>query len=196
MKRPGLILAAILIVAAGFTSYRLFARNNAVLAENTHNHHSTSAKPAAEDPLSNATVSFGAWKTNPPFDRMTQPATPPTNEHVVVPQIAKIKAGGAVNFIISGLHQVIVYDDGTQPGDIDTSNLVPPIAGPPPLPPLINDPNGRIYRGPDPRIAPLFPNFLDRVEVVHFGEPGTYLVICGVLPHFTTGMFGFVKVLP
>jgi plastocyanin len=195
MKRLGLILAAILIVAAGFTSYRLFARNNSVLDENTHNHHSTSAKPAAEDPLSNATVSFGAWKTNPPFDRMTQPVTPPRNEHVVVPQVAKIKAGGAVNFIISGLHQVVVYDDGTQPSDISLANQIPdPIPGDPALPPLVDDPNGRLYRGPDPRL--FFPNVVDRVEVVHFENPGTYLVICGVVPHFTTGMFGFVKVVP
>jgi plastocyanin len=195
MKRPGLILAAILVVGAGFISYRLFARNTVALAENTHNHHSNSPKPAAEDPLSNATVSFGAWKTSPPFDRMTEPPTPATNEHVVVPQIAKIKAGGAVNFIISGLHQVVVYDDGTQPSDISLANQLPdPIPGDPVLPNLVNDPNGRIYRGPDPRL--LFPTVLDRVEVVHFAEPGTYLVICGVVPHFTNGMFGFVKVVP
>ncbi|MCM3900837.1 MAG: hypothetical protein ND866_03960, partial [Pyrinomonadaceae bacterium] len=91
--------------------------------------------------------------------------------------------------IISGLHQVIVYDDGTQPGDIDISSLTPPA---PPLPQLITDPVRRIYRGPDPR--PLFPTTLDRVEVVHFANRGTYLVICGVLPHFQQGMFGFVKV--
>jgi plastocyanin len=195
MKRPGLILAAILVVGGGLTSYRLFARNNAVRAEDVH-HHTSSANPSAalNDPLSNATVSFGAWKTNPPFDRMNQPPSPATNEHVVVPQIAKIKAGGAVNFIISGLHQVIVYDDGTQPGDIDAGNVLPGLPGPPPLPPLINDPNGRIYRGPDPRL--LFPTVLDRVEVVQFAEPGTYLVICGVQPHFVAGMYGFVKVVP
>jgi hypothetical protein len=40
----------------------------------------------------------------------------------------------------------------------------------------------------------------DRVEVVRFSEPGRYLVICGVLPHFydaATGqfiMFGYVRV--
>ena len=40
----------------------------------------------------------------------------------------------------------------------------------------------------------------DRVEAVGFNAPGTYLVMCGVLPHFfdaTTGkfiMFGFVEV--
>lgn len=197
MKRPGLILAAIFVVGAGLTSYRLFARNNAVLAENTHGgHHASSANPQAsiDGPLSNATVSFGAWKTSPPFDRMTQIPTPATNEHVVNPQIAKIKAGGSVNFIISGLHQVVVYDDGTQPSDISLANQLPGLPGPPPLPPLIDDPNGRIYRGLDPRL--LFPNVLDRVEVVHFANPGTYLVICGVVPHFTAGMYGFVRVVP
>ena len=35
----------------------------------------------------------------------------------------------------------------------------------------------------------------DRVEVVHFPEKGLYLVICGVLPHFDDGMYGWVKVV-
>jgi len=196
MKRPVLILAVIALAVGGLTSYRLFARNNAVATEDTHNHHANSAKPpdALDGPLSNATVSFGAWVTTPPFDRMTQPPAPATNAHEVIPQIAKIKAGGAVNFIISGLHQVVVYDDGTQPSDISLANQIGGFPGPPQLPPLINDPNRRIYRGPDPR--PLFPNTLDRVEVVQFANPGTYLVICGVVPHFTSGMYGFVKVVP
>ena len=194
MKRPVLILAVIAIVVAGFTSYRLFARNNAVLAEDAHSsHHASSAKPSAalDGPLANATISFGAWKTTPAYDRMTQPPAAPNNEHVVLPQTVKIKAGGAVNFIISGLHQVIVYDDGTQPSDIDVTNPLPAIGS---LPPLINDPNHRLYRGPDPRL--IFPNIIDRVEVVQFANPGTYLVICGVLPHFQAGMYGFVKVVP
>lgn len=193
MKRPVLILAVVTIAVAGLTSYRLFARNNAVVTEDTHNHH---GKPSAalDGPLSNATVSFGAWKTTPPFDRMTQPPTPATNAHEIIPQIAKIKASGSVNFIISGLHQVVVYDDGKQPSDISLANQIGGFPGPPQLPPLIDDPNGRIYRGPDPR--PLFPNVLDRVEVVQFENPGTYLVICGVVPHFTSGMYGFVKVVP
>lgn len=196
MKRLGLILAAIALVGAGFTSYRLFARNSAVLAEdNQANHHaSTKLSAAIDGPLSNATVSFGAWKTTPPFDRMNQPPAGPNNQQAMIPQIAKIKAGGSVNFIIAGLHQVVVYGDGTQPGDISLSNPIPGLPGPPPLPPLVDDPNGRIYRGPDPRL--LFPTNVDRVEVVHFADPGTYLVICGVLPHFTAGMYGFVKVVP
>ena len=56
---------------------------------------------------------------------------------------------------------------------------------------MINDPDRRIYRGLDPRLVPQ-----DRVEVVHFANPGTYLVICGVLPHFNDDMFGFVRVIP
>jgi hypothetical protein len=35
----------------------------------------------------------------------------------------------------------------------------------------------------------------DRVEVAHFPVRGKYLVICGILPHFQTGMFVWVRVL-
>ena len=90
-----------------------------------------------------------------------------------------------MNFIISGFHNVIVYDDGTQPGDINTTLLLDGL--------LINDPNRRIYRGLDPRLAQLV--LQESTEVVQFPKPGNYLVICGVLPHFNDGMFGFVKVL-
>lgn len=146
------------------------------------------------DPLGSATVSFGGWMT--PLDRFTEPPPPQANHHVLIPGVATIKAGGYVNFIISGLHVVAIYEDGTSPSDIDTSILVP---GPRPGPPIIDYSKGRIYRGIDPVIVqpvgpPVF--LLDRVEVVHFSEPGTYLVICAVLPHFQEGMFGYVRVLP
>jgi hypothetical protein len=98
-----------------------------------------------------------------------------------------------VNFIISGLHQVIVYDDGTRPDDIDTT-LTTTTTGATPSPAvvLIDDPTHRLYRGLDPSLHPR-----DRVEVVHFPTPGTYLVICGVRSHFVNdGMFGFVTVQP
>jgi hypothetical protein len=113
----------------------------------------------------------------------------------------RIKAGGAVNFNIGGFHQVIVYDDRTQPDDIDAA-LTTTTTGPTPSPavPLIDDPQHRIYRGLDPSLQPLDrgspPAFLqDRVEVVYFPKPGKYLVICGVQPHFVNdGMYGFVTV--
>jgi hypothetical protein len=160
-------------------------------------------------PLATATVSFGAWASG--IDRFpNKGAAPqlPVNVHALIPNEVKIKAGGSVNFVIAGFHLVIVYGDGTKPTDINTSltNLPTNAA----QPPLINDPNNRIYRGIDPTVVPLLrgpqqqgpvgppfqPELQDRVEVVHFPDPGTFLVICGVLPHFRDDMFGYVNVIP
>ena len=136
----------------------------------------------------NATVSFGQWQTDPPLDRLL--GNPPGgvgNNHELLPNVVKIKAGDAVNFIISGLHNPQIYGDGTQPDDINTASPLPGVAGG-----IINDANNRIYRGIDPNTQP--PS-RDRVEVVLFSKPGTYLVICGVLNHFVDDrMFGFVEV--
>jgi plastocyanin len=150
--------------------------------EESHKH-----QPIA-GPLANATVSFGGWPTDPPLDRFPDLGAPgKPNVHQLIPNEVKIKAGGSVNFIIGGFHHVLVYDDGTQPDDINVNSLVPGSSPPG----LIDDPNHRIYRGMDPR---LFPQ--DRVEVVNFSNPGTYLVMCGVRPHFVNDrMFGFVRVL-
>jgi hypothetical protein len=96
-----------------------------------------------------------------------------------------------VNFVISGLHQPIIYDPGTRPGDIN-AGLTTPTTGTPAGVPLIDDPQDRIFRGVDPSLLPR-----DRVESVVLSAPGTYLVICGVHPHFVDDdMFGFVRVLP
>jgi hypothetical protein len=148
-------------------------------------------------PFANATVSFGQWLTGQ--DRQVVNPPPPTaNGHLLLPHTAFVKAGGAVNFIIAGLHQVVVYGPGKRPGDVnlDPTTFIPnPLPSPPapPFPPLINDAENRVYRGPDPRL--LFPN-LDRVEVVKFPNPGLHLVICGVVPHFQNdNMFGWVWVL-
>jgi hypothetical protein len=140
-------------------------------------------------PLSSATISFGSWMTTPSLDRFPAASPRPANHHHFCPSEVTIRSGGCVNLVISGFHHVLVYDDGTQPGDINTSLVISPTNQP--VPPLIADPNRRIYRGLDPS---LFPQ--DRVEVVHFDRPGTYLVTCGVLAHFLEGMHGFVRVLP
>jgi hypothetical protein len=139
-----------------------------------------------------ATISFGAWHTDPSLDRFPNSSPGDRNEHQLIPNTVTIEAGGTVNFIISGFHQVIVYDDGTQPGDINVEETTP-TTGEPAGVPLINDPTNRLYRGPDPSLPNLQPR--DRVEVVYFPKPGTYLVICGVRDHFVNdGMFGFVTV--
>src|SRR5688572_11765977 len=76
------------------------------------------------------------------------------NEHQLIPFNVTIEAGGTVNFIISGLHQVIVYDDGTRPDDIDTTLTTTTGAMPSPAVVLIDDPTHRIYRGLDPSLFP------------------------------------------
>ena len=149
-----------------------------------------------DGPLANVTVSFGQWRQGQ--DRVAvNPPPPPANGHGVFPYTATVKAGGAVNFIIAGLHQIVVYGPGKQPQDVnvDPATFLPdPTPGLPDFPPLVNDADGRLYRGPDPRV--LFPT-VDRVEVVHFPNPGLHLVICGVVPHFVTdNMHGWIKVLP
>lgn len=141
-----------------------------------------------------ATVSFGLWQTDPPLNRFAgNPAMGAGNHHEVIPNVSRInisrKDSGGVNFIISGNHVVAIYDDGTRPEDIDPNLLVPGIttAGG-----VIDDPDKRIYLGAN-ETAPT--GARDRVEVVHFSKPGTYLVICAIRNHFVDdGMYGFVVV--
>src|SRR5262249_36439215 len=137
-------------------------------------------------PLANATINFGSWQTNPPLDRFPNVSPINRNQHQLTPHEVTIKAGGTVNFIIGGYNQMLVYDDGNQPGDVNAALTNPAFAQ------LLADPNHRRYRALDPRRLPQ-----DRVETVHFPKRGTYLVMCGVRPHFVDdGMFGFVRVLP
>ena len=150
-----------------------------------------------------ATATFGFFPVDSTVDRM-QVANPGNrNGHQMGPLQVTIRAGGMVNFIIDGNHQVVVYDDGIQPRNINADLVLPP-----PLNTLIDDPNGRIYRGLSPAGVPA--NFFgpglpaaaiaappqDRIETVSFPKPGAYLVICGVRTHFVGGMFGYVIVVP
>ncbi|HSE88447.1 MAG TPA: hypothetical protein VLJ79_19670 [Candidatus Binatia bacterium] len=181
----------------------------------------SSSAMAIDGPMANATVSFGQWETAPPLDRLVgDPGMGVGNNHELHPQIATIKEGGSVNFIISGGHVVTVYDDGTQPEDIDLVNIEPAANCPTSAGGVLSDSIGklgtlgRIYRGPC-FTAPLPTNPAngistipvirrDGVEVVQFTKPGTYLVICARKNHFAIPntvpqqfeMYGFVKVLP
>jgi plastocyanin len=147
----------------------------------------------------NHTVSFGHWLPTPvtaPIDRFAADPNPRAlNGHALVPHTIRIQVGDTVSFVIGGFHNLLIYGPGTQPDDIDRTNLILSTP-PPPFPPLINDPRNRLYRGLDPRTQAT----QDRVEAVGFNTRGKYLVLCGVLPHFfdaATGqfiMFGFVDV--
>ena len=153
---------------------------------NQHEHGTVSG------PLANAVVSFGAWETQPALDRFPNvPPAPSANAHLLFPFEAKIRAGGAVSFVIAGLHNVQIYGPGTEEEDINIG-LTVPMSAPPGLQ-IINDPTNRVYRGPDPSL--LLP-VLDRVETVQLSTPGRYLVICGVLLHFQDGMRGYINVVP
>lgn len=179
--------------ASGVLAGTPAAPNVAPRGRQSHDH-----RPV-KGPLATATISFGEWQTDVPLDRYppAPPGPPPGNGHLLIPQQVTIKVRGTVNFIIAGLHQVIVYAPGTRPEDINTS-LIRPTAGTPPGVPLINDPANRLYAGLDPsRVhgGPTVP-LLDRVEVVQFSRKGRHLVICGVLPHFVNDqMYGWVKVV-
>lgn len=102
-----------------------------------------------------------------------------------------IAQGGTVTFDLSGpgraLHQVAVYPDGTEPGDVDTTALAPPVAGCPPAP-LIVDPDGLVL-APQPCAGGT------TTPSHRFTQPGRYLVICTLLPHFANfQMYGWVIV--
>src|SRR5690606_16501857 len=81
-----------------------------------------------DGPLASATVSFGAWPVSrsEPLDRMETPVAPEApNAHVLIPNTVTIKAGGTVNFIVAGFHQIVVYAPGKKPSDVDTTSLLP-----------------------------------------------------------------------
>ncbi len=183
MKRLSIIaLCMVAIFAVGISTYFVFPQGKHVHAQQVREDNDDRGGP-----LDSATVTFGGWMT--PLDRFPNSNPIAANHHALTPKTVKIKAGGTVNFVIGGFHNVVVYDDGTQPADINVNLTVPPTNG---GPPLINDPNRRIYRGLDPSLQSQ-----DRVETVVFERPGTYLVICAVRPHFVNdGMYGFVKVVP
>ena len=167
-------------------------------------------------------VAFGQWEVDPndtrgPLDRGIPPPPPPNrNVHKHLPFEAEVDAGGAVSFIISGLHQILIYAnreladvqaEAATAKDLPGIPLLPPPPPPAPqvvLPGLVDVGNQRVYRGLDPRIlyymspgpdGMLIPSLnLDRIEAVNFFEPGRYLVVCGVRPHFNEGMHGYVNV--
>jgi hypothetical protein len=182
MKRRDFVTS---VLAGGLAAPVLAPRARAQDQDQEHGGHDE-----IDGALANATVSFGNWKPTiaVPVDRFppNDPNPRTQNGHQLIPHVAKVKTGGTVNFIIAGFHHVLVYAPDTQPTQINATLLVPGSA-----PPLIDDPNNRVYRGLDPRTVGQ-----DRVEVVSFQSPGMYLVICGVRPHFVNdNMFGFVKVV-
>ena len=113
--------------------------------------------------------------------------------HHVLPHVIKVRRGGVVHFAVAGFHQVTVYFPGVTPATI---------ALPPATSLFINDNNNLYYRGIAPAGGPppgtpatANPaNGGNRIESVSFADPGDYLVICNVRPHFVDGMYATIRV--
>ena len=172
------------------------------------------------DKRAHTVVSFGQWDVDParPLDRWPineEVETRTRNLHLMLPYEAEVDAGGAVSFIISGLHQILIYGPGRELADVKAAAAglnLPGLPTVPPLPQLVNYTTDLVYRGLDPRVleylplgplpapppSPVLPGsvnrVVDRVESVNFKEPGRYLVVCGVRPHFDSDMHGYVNV--
>jgi hypothetical protein len=142
---------------------------------------------------SHVTVEFGRDRVGSPF--------PPPDEHdgsahardKVFPREVVLARGGSVTFDMGTFHQVAIFAAGTQPGDIDASATVD-----------LTDPSGAV----------IIPGFLIDVAgsalavgpfsfaptswtspAGTFDEPGLYLVICTVVPHFVgADMYAWVRV--
>lgn len=113
----------------------------------------------------------------------------------IIPGTVVIRAGGTVTFEVVAPHIVAIYEPGTTPEDI---RLIPGVTlvnhvgppGPPFIPNFyINEPNGRLFIDPAPAFGP--PHSVQYT----FDEPGRYLVICAIRPHFEImKMYAWVEV--
>ena len=158
--------------------------------EHAHDNRLNSSKRAI------AFVGFGQWEVDQedargPIDRMATPIPPPNrNVHKHLPFEVEIDQGGAVSFVISGFHQILIYEGRTledvQAGFASEGSTLPGGPG------LVEYTPDRVYRGLDPFTGT--GGSVDRVESVNFLHAGRYLVVCGVLPHFREGMHGYVTV--
>jgi len=154
-----------------------------------------SAKATAH--ATTAVISFGRDDVGSPFP-------PPTGHDQSLHAIEKVRPrntnlapGGTVTFQMGTFHQVAIYAPGTEPEDIDVTQTID-LTAPPPAPPgtviipnfLIDDPTNRLAQGP----FSFAPMAWDSPAGI-FDTPGTYLIICNVVPHFTLAkMYAWVTV--
>jgi plastocyanin len=133
------------------------------------------------------TVSFGAG--------LNTAAPGVSANHHILPNTIEVKAGGVVNFIVAGFHQIVVYNPGTDIDDIVIPEFPPNL--------FVNYQLSTAYYvglnpdnanpATDPAPANRF-NGENRTEAISFTEPGVYLVICNVTPHLRDRMFAYIKV--
>jgi hypothetical protein len=153
------------------------------------------------------TVAFGAGLNT------AQPGN--SVNHHVIPDTVRVNVGDVVNFAVGGLHIIRVYGNGVKVADVKARipdacevNPLPPatfpaLCGDPPVPVVPVGGLNVYYQGIDPLLAvqpgPPFalPSAaVNRTETVAFLEPGRFLVICAVLPHFNDKMYAWIEVRP
>jgi hypothetical protein len=145
---------------------------------------------------SSATLTFGRTGVGSPFPA---PAGHDASIHAydkILPHVVNIAAGGSVTTNLGPLHGAAVYDRGTLPRDIDLSPaLLDDLAVP--FPPgvltdfIITDPTNRLAASPTVTVAPT----TWTTPPGTFDQPGRYLVICVVAPHFQFAkMYAYVNV--
>ncbi len=138
----------------------------------------------AAGPDESATVQFGnpdAGSPYPPPEFEGHDSSSNARDNVI-PRTSVISAGGNVTINVVGFHQPAIYAAGTTPEDI----TVPPF--PVPFNLFINDPDGRLELGP------AVPGPWE-VPAGTFNEPGRYLLLCNITPHFAFfNMYGWVTV--
>src|SRR5688572_19907814 len=153
------------------------------------------------------TVGFGAGLNT------AQPGN--AANHHIIPDTIRINVGDVVNFSVAGLHYIRVYGNGVRltdvklqiPDECEVNPLppavFPPQCGAPPVPLVSPGPLAVYYEGINPLVSPQpGPPFAqasaatNRVEQVSFLQPGRYLAICAVLPHFNDRMYAWIEVRP
>lgn len=140
-------------------------------------------------PPMEAVMSVGAEDVGNPNKPPTHPSAHARDR--MRPGTVVISRGGTVTFDVGAIHQVAIYGDGIGPDDIEVGPGTledSPIPGPFPPDFIIDDPAERIYLGPAI-------SFSGHTTSFTFDEPGRYLVICTVTPHFVANdMYGWVIV--
>lgn len=102
----------------------------------------------------------------------------------LIPRTVTISAGGSVTYEIAGPHQPMVYEPGVRPSDIDVPAFPPNF--------FIDDDEGLKEPGPF-NVPPGTTTWTTDADT--FDEPGKYLVLCNVTPHFAfANMYGWVIV--
>jgi hypothetical protein len=134
-----------------------------------------------------AVVKFGRPDTGSPFPPVPRHDHSANAKDNLTPRDVVIDVNGSVRFEIPpDVHQLAIYDDGKEPGDVNTNILIAGPAGCPPVP-LINDPVMRLAVNTGPCFTP-------RTYTRQFSDPGRFLVICTFRPHFLDDMYGWVTV--